>query len=205
MCIRLYSREDYESRSEFTSPEILRSNLADVILRMLYLQLGNIQEFPFLDPPSPVAIKDGFGVLKELGAVDERRRLTPLGRTMARLPIDPRLARMIVEARKEGALRELIVLVAALSVQDPRERPLDQETQADQAHAVFRDPRSDFVTLLKIWRAFFENPDKPSSQSQMRRFCRERFLSYRRMREWKDIHDEIVDILDEMGGFHRTD
>lgn len=205
VCIRLYSREDYESRSEYTSPEILRSNLADVILRMLSLQLGNIQEFPFLDPPSPAAVKDGFGVLRELGAVDEHRRLTPLGRTMARLPIDPRLARMIVEARKEGALKELIVLVAALSVQDPRERPLDQEAQADQAHAVFRDPRSDFITLLKIWRACFEDPDKPSTQSQMRRFCRERFLSYRRMREWKDIHDEIVTILDEMGGFRRVE
>ncbi|MHC1742366.1 MAG: ATP-dependent RNA helicase HrpA [Syntrophobacteraceae bacterium] len=205
VCIRLYSREDYEGRSEFTPPEILRSNLADVILRMLYLQLGNIQDFPFLDPPSPVAVKDGFGVLKELGAVDEHRRLTPLGRTMARLPLDPRLARMIVEARKEGALTELIVLVAALSAQDPRERPLDQEAQADQAHATFRDPRSDFLTLLKIWRACFEDPEKPSSQSQMRRFCRERFLSYRRLREWKDIHDEIVDILDEMGGFHRAE
>lgn len=205
VCIRLYSGEDYESRPEFTPPEILRSNLADVILRMLYLRLGNIQDFPFLDPPSPAAVKDGFGVLQELGAVDAQRRLTPLGRTMARLPIDPRLARMLIEARREGALRELVVLAAALSVQDPRERPLEQEAQADQAHAVFKDPRSDFLTLLKIWRACFEDPAKPSSQSQLRRFCRERYLSLRRVREWKDIHDELLQILDEMGGFHHNE
>ncbi len=244
VCIRLYSSDDYQGRPPYTAPEILRSNLAEVILRMLYLRLGNIQEFPFLDPPSPAAIKDGFAVLKELGAVDDHRRLTGIGKTMARLPLDPRLARMLLQSKKEGSLNEMIVLAAALSAQDPRERPLDKEAQADQAHAVFRDVRSDFVGLLKVWNACWprrqaaarENGDAPDSvsgldpgpgpgppaerngaaqpdagkleaayvprsQSQLRKFCRERFLSYRRMREWKDIHEEILNILDEIGGF----
>lgn len=198
VCIRLYSNEDYLSRPLFTPPEIQRSNLAEVILRMLYLRLGNIQEFPFLDPPSPAAVKDGYAVLKELGAVDEHRRLTGLGNMMARLPLDPRLSRMLLQARTEGALREVTVLVAALSIQDPRERPLDQEAQADQAHAVFRDPRSDFVSLLKIWQAVTRDE---LSRSQLRRFCRDHFLSYRRVKEWKDVHEEITSILEEMGGF----
>ncbi|NTV43781.1 MAG: ATP-dependent RNA helicase HrpA, partial [Syntrophobacteraceae bacterium] len=153
ICIRLYSREDYLSRPLYTLPEIQRSNLAEVILRMLYLKLGNVQEFPFMDPPSPAAVKDGFGVLRELKAVDDHRRLTSLGRMMARLPLDPRLSRMLLEARKEGCLHEMVILAAALSVQDPRERPLDQEAAADQAHGAFRDPRSDFVGLLKTWNA----------------------------------------------------
>ncbi|NLJ27029.1 MAG: ATP-dependent RNA helicase HrpA [Deltaproteobacteria bacterium] len=206
ICIRLYSREDYLNRPLYTPPEIQRSNLAEVILRMLFLRLGNIQEFPFLDPPSPAAVKDGFALLKELGAVDDHRRLTPLGRMMARLPLDPRLSRMLMEAQKEGALQELTILTAALSIQDPRERPLDKETQADQAHARFRDPRSDFVTLLKIWGTFWQmgSEDRGAaliSRSQMRKFCRDHFLSYRRMREWRDIFEEIRDILQELGGF----
>ena len=222
VCIRLYSEENYLNRPLYTPPEILRSNLAEVILRMLYLRLGNIQEFPFLEPPSPAAVKDGFGVLTELGAVDDRRSLTPIGKTMARFPLDPRLSRMLIAAKEEGALRETVVLVAAMSVQDPRERPLDQETKADQAHAVFRDPRSDFSGLLKIWSScwghLFEGDafvtgeggvplPMPASrgQSQIRKFCRERFLSYRRMREWKDIHDESWDILKEMGEFTPND
>ncbi len=200
VCIRLYSEEDYLNRVLYTPPEIQRSNLAEVILRMLYLRLGNIQDFPFLDPPSPAAVKDGFGVLKELGAVDDHRKLTRLGHLMARLPIDPRLSRMLIEARKEGALRELMILTAALSVQDPRERPMDKEAQADQAHAPFKDPRSDFVMLLKIWEASFLG-EKSESRSKLRKFCRERYLSYRRMREWRDIHDEIEDLLAEMGDF----
>ncbi|MCE5243842.1 MAG: DUF3418 domain-containing protein, partial [Desulfobacteraceae bacterium] len=225
VCIRLFSEEDFLSRPEFTAPEIQRSNLAEVILRMLYLRLGNIQEFPFLDPPSPAAVKDGFAVLKELGAVDEHRKITAVGRVMARLPLDPRLARMLIEARKEGALREMMVLAAALSIQDPRERPLEQEAQADQAHAVFRDRRSDFVTLLRIWAACrfpgfelfasaseppagdaegageTEGPSGRSGGGRFRKFCRERFLSYRRMREWRDVYEEIHSILDELGDF----
>ena len=197
ICIRLYTRDDYFTRPLYTPPEILRSNLAEVILRMLFLGLGSIQDFPFLDPPSPAAIKDAFGILKELGAIDDHRRLTSTGNMMARLPLDPRLARMLIEAREQKTLNELVILVAVLSIQDPRERPLDQEQQADQAHARFRDPRSDFVALLKIWEAFHQEP-------HMRRFCRDHFLSYRRMREWRDIHDEVWGMLEEMEGFERN-
>lgn len=202
VCIRLYSEEDYLARPAFTPPEIQRSNLAEVILRMLDLRLGNIQEFPFLDPPSPTAVKDGFTVLRELGSVDDHRRLTPIGRLMARLPLDPRLARMLIQARQEGAVREMIILAAALSIQDPRERPADKETQADQAHARFRDPRSDFVTLLRLHHACWgDGTAPPPSRSVLRRFCRDNFLSERRMREWRDIQEEITNILAELDGF----
>jgi ATP-dependent helicase HrpA len=201
ICIRLYSREDYEARPLFTPPEILRSNLAEVILRMLHLKLGDIQDFPFIDAPSPAAVKDGFAVLRELGAVDDHRRLTHRGRIMARLPLDPRLGRMLLQARDEGGLAELKVLVAALSIQDPRERPIELEDQADAAHAEFRDRRSDFLTLLNIWSAVWGESGEKRSQGQLRRYCKSRFLSYRRLREWKDIHEEITDILEEMGGF----
>lgn len=212
ICIRLYSESDYIVRPLYTPPEIQRSNLAEVILRMLYLRLGRVQDFPFLDPPSPAAIKDGFGVLRELGAVDEHHHLSQIGKTMARLPLDPRISRMLIEARHEKALRELEILAAALSVQDPRERPLDQEAQADQAHARFRDPRSDFVTLLKIWQScwgeLFKAEDGTSSPSrstgQVRKFCRDNFLSYRRVREWRDVYEEIRSILDELGDFHEN-
>ncbi|MCK8600556.1 ATP-dependent RNA helicase HrpA [Syntrophobacteraceae bacterium DRH4] len=224
ICIRLYSEDDYQARPLFTPPEIQRSNLAEVILRMLYLRLGNIKDFPFLDPPSPSAIKDGFAVLKELIAVDEHRKLTPMGRTMARLPLDPRLSRMLLQAKKEDSLAELTILTAALSIQDPRERPLELETQADQAHAGFRDRNSDFIALLKIWQGYeqrlygeqadggelFKDAAKAkgkgakraaesfagrAGQAQMRKFCRENFLSYRRMREWRDIYQEVKEIL----------
>ncbi|MEM5787588.1 MAG: ATP-dependent RNA helicase HrpA, partial [Syntrophobacteraceae bacterium] len=325
ICIRLYSEEDYLARAPFTPPEILRSNLAEVILRMLFLRLGKIQDFPFVDPPSPAAVKDGFGVLRELGAVDDHHRLTSLGRMMARLPLDPRISRMLLEARQENALREILIVAAALSVQDPRERPLEQEARADQAHALFRDRRSDFVSLLKIWHACWQEgpgiieeqkPSGPSAEqqtaqypllkngaysapvsaigdnhshlskedsghdseagsdrstaecssristeradhseevlapptrveagdrengkipdpgrrndkrppirngaspqpgtdrgtdkvsrrstSQVRKFCREHFLSFRRMREWRDVFEELRSILDEMGDF----
>jgi ATP-dependent helicase HrpA len=234
VCVRLYSEDDYLDRPQFTPPEIKRSNLAEVILRMLYLKLGGIQDFPFLDPPSPAAIKDGFGVLRELGAVDDHNGLTRIGKTMARLPLDPRISRMLIEARRENALRELIIISAALSIQDPRERPLGQEAQAEQAQALFRDPRSDFVSLLKIWQACWQEPPTtgpltetadrkimaPSNgrfdagpngthaersprrtSSQVRKFSREHFLSFRRVREWRDIFEEIRSILNELGGF----
>ncbi len=228
ICVRLYSEKEYLDRPLYTPPEIQRSNLAEVILRMLYLRLGRIQDFPFLDPPSPTAIKDGFGVLRELGAVDEHQRITPTGKMMARLPLDPRISRMLLEARQENSLRELTILAAALSIQDPRERPLDQETQADQAQAIFRDPQSDFVSLLRIWQGCWQEPvlnnevntiqdtraetvSKKNgrngrqlprrSTSQVRKFCREHFLSFRRMREWSDIFEEIRSILDELGDF----
>lgn len=201
ICIRLYSEEDYLIRQPFTPPEISRANLAEVILRMLFLRLGSMADFPFLDPPLPAAVKDGFAVLKELGAVDDHRKLTPLGRTMARLPLDPRLSRILLEAQKEGALREVIVLAAALSIQDPRERPLEKEAQADQAHAKFRDPRSDFVALLKIWEdsGLAGRDSRSQSRNELRKYCRANFLSYRRMREWRDVHDEISTILQDLG------
>ena len=229
ICVRLYSETEYLDRPLYTPPEIQRSNLAEVILRMLYLKLGRVQDFPFLDPPSPTAIKDGFGVLRELGAVDAHHRLTPIGKMMARLPLDPRISRMLIEARQGNALRELMVIGAALSIQDPRERPLDQEVQAEQAQAVFRDRRSDFVSLLKIWQACWQEPiatealSEPADQdtgvspdgqpalngqcrsrpdkwrtdphaelpARVRKFCREHFLSFRRIREWRDIFEEI--------------
>ncbi len=200
LCVRLYSEQDYRDRPTFTAPEIQRSNLAEVILRMLYLKLGDVGRFPFLDPPSPAAVKDGFGVLRELGAVDEHRRLTRLGRTMARLPLDPRLSRMLVEARREKAVAELAVLCAALSIQDPRERPLEREKEADQVHNRIKDRRSDFVTLLKLWR-LYQDQKKRLSHSRLRRFCRDNFLSYRRMREWQDIHHEVLELIGEIGGF----
>jgi ATP-dependent helicase HrpA len=238
ICIRLYSETEYLTRPLYTLPEIQRSNLAEVILRMLHLRLGRMQDFPFLDPPSPAAIKDGLAALHELGAVDEHQRLTSIGKMMARFPLDPRISRMLLEAGRENALMEIIILAAALSIQDPRERPLDQEAQADQAHAVFRDVRSDFVSLLKIWQQCWREPvtgdmtddaamqisspnddgkegqsneaggngtdqQSPSrrSSNQVRKFCRDRFLSYRRIREWRDIFDEIRSILDELGDF----
>jgi ATP-dependent helicase HrpA len=196
ICVRLYSEREYLERPLYTPPEIQRSNLAEVILRMLYLRLGRIQDFPFLDPPSPASIKDGFSVLRELGAVDDHHRLTPVGKMMARLPLDPRISRMLIEAKRENALGELMIVGAALSIQDPRERPLEKEAQAEQAQAVFRDRRSDFISLLKIWQACWQGP-----VTQPGKFCREHFLSYRRMREWRDIFEEIRSILNELGDF----
>ncbi|MGC9194635.1 MAG: ATP-dependent RNA helicase HrpA [Syntrophobacteraceae bacterium] len=200
VCIRLYSEQDYLQRPLYTPPEILRSNLAEVILRMLYLKLGRIQDFPFLDTPSSAAIKDGFSILRELGAVDEHQRLTQIGRMMARLPLDPRIARMLIEARKENALKELMIIGSALSIQDPRERPLEHEAQARQAQALFRDPRSDFVSLLKMWQACWEQPESGTSR-HLKNFCRDHYMSFRRMREWRDIFFEIRSILSEIDGF----
>ncbi|MBU4120814.1 MAG: ATP-dependent RNA helicase HrpA, partial [Proteobacteria bacterium] len=207
ICIRLYSEEDYLGRPLYTPPEILRSNLAGVILRMLALNLGDIDAFPFIDRPAQKSIRDGIEILLELGAIEtenkEERgpvhpwRLTERGRLMAKLPLDPRISRMIIEARKEGCLREIVVIAAALSIQDPRERPAEKEAQADQMHAAFKDPASDFSSLLALWRRCLDRAKSPQMQNRLRRFCREHFLSYRRMREWRDIHDQILTILAE--------
>jgi len=207
ICIRLYPEEDYLGRPLFTAPEILRSNLAGVILRMLSLGLGNIDLFPFIDRPAQKSVKDGIDILLELGAIereeDESRRLidpwrlTERGRIMARLPIDPRIARMILEAKKEDCLPEILIIAAALSIQDPRERPAEKEAQADQMHALFQDPASDFVSLLRIWQRCHDTGDSPKTQNRIRRFCREHFLSYRRIREWRDVHDQLRTILTE--------
>jgi ATP-dependent helicase HrpA len=207
ICIRLFTEEDYLGRPLYTSPEILRANLAGVILRMLSLGLGNIDSFPFIDRPAPKSVRDGIDILLELGAIEREEnesrrktdpwRLTERGRIMARLPIDPRIARMILEAKKEGCLPEILIIASALSIQDPRERPAEKEAQADQMHALFKDPASDFVSLLKIWQRCRDAGDSTKTQNRIRRFCREHFLSYRRIREWRDVHDQLRTILTE--------
>ena len=199
VCIRLYSEEDYLSRQEFTPPEIKRSNLAEVILRMLALELGDIESFPFLDPPHRTAIREGFITLRQLGAIDDDGKLTPMGRIMARLPLDPRLSRILIEARRRRALREVLVIVAALNVQDPRKRPLGEEDTADKMHELFADPRSDFLSLLNIWKAFHREVDAGASRSKQKEWCRRHFLSYRIMREWINVYEELVEILEELG------
>ena len=189
VCIRLYSEQDFEKRPAFADPELLRSSLASVILRAKSLSLGNVEEFPFLDPPAPRAIADGYALLTELGAVDERNELTQLGGELARLPLDPRVGRMLVAARAEGCLEQLLIIAAALSVQDPRERPLERATAADERHAKFADERSDFLAYLKLWKLF---------DGKLEKACRENFLSVPRMREWRDIHAQLETTLGEM-------
>ncbi len=199
VCIRLYAEEDFHERPAFTPPEIQRSNLAEVILRMKAFRLGDIETFPFVQPPTPAAIAGGYGLLQELGALDEHRELTPLGRDLARLPIDPTLGRMLLEAQREHATRELLIIAAGLSIQDPRERPHDQKEAAQAAHKRFDDPRSDFLALLNIWNAVHDQWEKLRSQNQRRRFCRQHFLSYLRMREWQDLHAQLHDALEDLG------
>jgi ATP-dependent helicase HrpA len=208
VCIRLYSQEDFQARPLYTPPEILRSNLAGVILQMLYLRLGDIAQFPFIDQPAKKNIADALEILVELGAVrkagkdDERTpthpyHLTELGRVMARLPLDPRIARMMIEGRQRGCLRETAVIAAALSVSDPRERPPDRKAQADSAHAVYRDDTSDFNTLLRLWTAYTDTEKAQPSQNRMRKYCQGQYLSYKRMREWRDVHRQILQIMAE--------
>ena len=237
ICIRLYSEEDYESRPEFTEPEIQRTNLASVILQMTSLGLGDIAAFPFVDAPDSRQVVDGVRLLEELQAFDipeaapaasaasaasaapaapaappapaaepttpgrrrgRERRLTPYGRTLARLPLDPRLGRMLIEAGRNGCTREVLVIVAALSMQDPRERPADKQTQADQSHARFRDEHSDFVSLLNLWD-YLRKQQKSLSHSGFRRMCRNEFLHYLRVREWEDLHAQLRRACQEVG------
>ncbi|MGA1825507.1 MAG: ATP-dependent RNA helicase HrpA [bacterium] len=201
ICFRLYSQDEYESWPLFTPPEIIRSNLAEVILRMLFLKLDTISRFPFIDSPSQGAIKDGFSVLRELRAIDSDGHLTNTGILMARLPLDPRISRMIIEARKEDVVSEIIIIASALSIQDPRERPAEKQGLADEMHSRFMVPESDFLSLLKIWDAYHDTLERLKTQNQMRKFCNSHFLSYRRMREWRDIHEQISIILKEEGGY----
>ncbi|MFC1523755.1 ATP-dependent RNA helicase HrpA [Thermodesulfobacteriota bacterium] len=201
ICIRLYDQEDLFNREPFTPPEIIRSNLAEVILRMISLKLDHPKKFPFIDPPSQRAINDGFTLLAEVGAIDGNKRLTRHGRLMARLPLDPRISRMIIEARQQNALREVTVISAALSINDPRIRPAEQMDAADTAHAVYADARSDFLSLLNIWDTFQKVFARTGSRSRMRKFCKTNFLSYQRMREWRDIHEQIWSILSEEKGY----
>lgn len=202
-CIRLYSEEEYNNRPQFTPPEIMRSNLAGVILKMLFLRLGDIASFPFIDPPPNKSIQDGLDILRELGAIrrgandGSLMELTENGRLMAQIPLDPRLSRMIIEANKEGCLEEITIIAAALSIQDPRERPAEKEEAADKMQAVFKDPSSDLLTLLNIWNGFQGQNTGKSSRSKLKKYCREHFLSYRRMREWQDLYEQIRDILRE--------
>jgi ATP-dependent helicase HrpA len=191
VCVRLYSEEDYQARSRFTDPEILRSSLASVILRMLALKLGDVEDFPFVEPPSSRAVADGYALLQELGAVDEQRRLTAVGAKLSELPIDPSLARMIVAAREENCLAEVLVIAAGLAIQDPRERPMEKADAADQAHAQFADERSEFLGLLKLWAFFDEALKHKKSSRKLAQLCRETFLSYVRLREWRELHGQL--------------
>ncbi len=227
VCVRLYSEEDYNARPRFAQPEIQRANLADVILRLKAFGLGDIERFPFINMPAAKSIRAGYALLEELGALDvgssladDRARvdvaalperhsqanalsanaLTPLGRELARLPVDPTVGRMILQAREERALHEVLVIAAGLSIQDPRERPLDAREKADAAHRRFVHPDSDFLTLLAIWEAFHDELER-LSQSRLRKFCREHFLSYTRIREWRDIHAQLLDVMESRRDF----
>ncbi len=198
VCVRLYAEEDFQARPAFTDPEILRTHLAAVILQMCALSLGRPEEFPFVDPPDSRQISDGFRLLFELRAVDEQRRITDLGRQLAKLPVDPRLGRMLLAARKEGCLRETSIIVAALAIQDPRERPLEKQQAADEKHRRFRDEYSDFLALLKLWEYYHEQA-RQLSRNQLRNLCQVDFLSFVRMREWHDLHQELLGRVTEMG------
>ncbi len=241
VCVRLYSERDYHERPRFTQPEIQRCNLADVILRMKVFGLGDIERFPFLNAPPAKAVRAGYALLKELGAIADTRsdgnaearesgkaenreagragnrggvegageamggrwELTPVGRELARLPVDPTVGRMILQARHEKCVREVLVIAAGLSIQDPRERPLDRQAEADAAHRRFAHPDSDFLTLLAIWEALHGDFER-MTQGRLRRFCHDHFLSYTRLREWRDIHDQLVDVLEERDDFKLT-
>jgi len=197
ICIRLYAEEDFASRPEYTDPEILRTNLASLILQMAALGLGAPEDFPFVDPPDTRLLNDGYRLLQELSAVDGDRRITRLGRQMAALPVDPRLARVLLEAGRQRCLSEALVIAAFLSIQDPRERPSDKTEAADQAHALFADERSDFVAVLNLWRA--ARGHAAEGTRALRRWCKEHFLSFVRVREWYDLHEQLADITAGQG------
>ena len=198
VCIRLYSEADYDARPQFTDPEILRTNLASVILQMKAFGLGSVEDFPFLDPPDYRMIRDGYQTLHELAAINEDNELTEIGHALARLPIDPRIARMILAARDEQVMDEVLIIASALSVQDPRERPMDRQEEADAAHQQFRDPKSDFLSYLKLWNWYHEQA-RHLSQNKFRKLCQENFLSYVHLREWHDVQGQLHALIGEMG------
>jgi len=203
ICIRLYSEEDFLARPEFTDAEILRTNLASVILQMTAAGLGDIERFPFIDPPDHRNIRDGVQLLQELGALDPaekdaRKRLTQTGRKLAQLPVDPRLARMVLEADKNGCVREVMVIAAALSIQDPRERPAEKQAQADQQHARFKDESSDFLAYLNLWR-YIREQQRERGSSSFRRMCKQEYLNFLRIREWQDIYSQLRTVAKQMG------
>ncbi|WP_326766799.1 ATP-dependent RNA helicase HrpA [Streptomyces sp. NBC_01591] len=203
ICIRLYSEDDFLTRPEFTDPEILRTNLASVILQMTAAGLGDIEKFPFIDPPDHRNIRDGVQLLQELGALDPeekdpKKRLTQLGRKLSQLPVDPRLARMVIEADRNGCVREVMVIASALSIQDPRERPSEKQTQADQQHARFKDETSDFLAFLNLWR-YIREQQKERGSSSFRRMCKQEYLNFLRIREWQDIYTQLRTVAKQMG------
>ena len=205
ICIRLYSEEDFNSRPEFTDPEILRTNLASVILQMTALGLDDIESFPFVDAPDKRHIQDGIKLLEELGAFEivrtksgEKRQLTVTGRQLAQLPVDPRLAKMLLSSVSQGALHEVMIIVAALSIQDPRERPQEKQQASDEKHRRFADKKSDFLAFLNVWR-YLQEQQKELSKNQFRRQCQKDFLNYLRIREWQDIYHQIRLTVREMG------
>ena len=202
ICIRLYDQKDFEGRPRFTDPEILRSSLAGVILRMKSLRLGDVSRFPFLEAPSPRAIADGYQLLNELGAVDDANELTPMGVELARLPLDPRVGRMILEARSRGALEEVLVIASALSVQDVRDRPMEAQQQADQAHSKFDDEKSEFSGYLRLWKWIADargghGDTHKLSNRQYEQLLRQNFINIRRVREWRDIHSQLLTVVTE--------
>ncbi len=202
ICIRLYSEADFASRPEFTDPEILRTNLASVILQMAALDLGEVAGFPFIDPPDTRQVTDGVRLLTELGAVRPEgkgaKSLTDIGRKLARLPVDPRLGRMIIEAGRNDCAREVLIIAAALSIQDPRERPADAREAADAQHARFAEPGSDFLSLLNLWD-YLRDQQRELSGSAFRRMCRREYLHYLRVREWQDVYGQLRQAARELG------
>jgi ATP-dependent helicase HrpA len=197
VCIRMYREDDYAKRTHFTDPEIMRDNLASVILQMEALQLGHVEEFPFIDTPDRRAVRDGYETLHELGAIDDAQKLTSMGRDLARLPIDPRIGRMLLASGAERCVREMLVLASALSIQDPRERPLAAQDLADAAHLQFDDPSSDFLGYLKLWQAWQERKRQYSSSKQ-RAWCKANYLSYLRLREWEDVHGQLCEMAESL-------
>lgn len=198
ICVRLYSEEDFNNRPEFTDPEILRSSLAAVILRMTALRLGDIADFPFLEAPSSRLINDGYQLLQELGAVDRYRQITEIGRQLARLPVDPRMGRMILAAKRENCLREILIIASALTIQDPRERPMDKRDAADQAHRKFADENSDFMSFLRLWEFYEQELKNKKSNRDLLNRCHQNFLSFLHMKEWRELYFQLTEIVEEM-------
>jgi ATP-dependent helicase HrpA len=198
ICVRLYSEEDFNNRSEFTDPEIIRSSLASVILRMAALRLGDVDHFPFLEAPSSRLIADGYLQLQELGAVNAERKITDIGLQLARLPLDPRVGRMILAAKKEGCLHEVLIIASVISMQDPRERPMDKREAATNAHAKFAGEGSDFMSFLKIWDWYQDAFKNKKSNKELLNQCHANFLSFMRLKEWRELYRQILDIVEEM-------
>ncbi len=198
ICVRLYSEEAFLDRPAFTDPEVLRTNLAAVILQMKAFGLGNVQDFPFVDPPDYRAVRDGYATLHELGAIDDRNELTRTGHLLARLPVDPKLGRMVLAAVEEDCVEEVLIIASALAVQDPRDRPMEKAAEADTAHAPFKDEQSDFLSYLRLWDAFRDR-QKHLSGSKLRKWCQSSFISYVRMREWHDVHSQLKELVGELG------